>query len=97
MPTRSTGKRAGKTVKLSVSLDAAEVDALRSHAREAFDGNVSAALADALRWARQRRARARLIDELGGPSLTPDEARRIDLEQGNEGARRVGTKRKRVA
>lgn len=73
--------RAGRTVKVSVSLDRDDLATLRRHARESFDGNLSAAFAEAARLIRLREARRRLIDELGGPTLTAESARAIDAEQ----------------
>jgi hypothetical protein len=74
-------RRAGTTVKVSVSLDRKDVAALKRRARESYDGNLSAAFAEAARWIRQREARSRLIDKLGGPTLTPESALAIDAEQ----------------
>jgi hypothetical protein len=74
-------KRAGTTIKVSVSLDREDVAALKRLARQSHHGNLSAAFADAARWIRQREARRRLIDKLGGPTLTPDSAAAIDAEQ----------------
>lgn len=74
-------KRPGRTVKLSVSLDADDVAALRQRAREAYDGNLSAAVSEATKWLRQQAARRRLIDELGGPGLTDEGRAAIDAEQ----------------
>lgn len=74
-------KRAGKTTKVSVSLDANDLAALKRHARESHGGNLSAAVAEAARWIRQREARRRLVDVLGGPTLTADSAAAIDAEQ----------------
>ena len=74
-------KRAGKTIKVSVSLDREDVAVLKRRARESHGGNLSAAFGEAARWLRQREARRRLIDELGGPSLTPEAAAAIDAEQ----------------
>lgn len=66
---------------MSVSLDKEDVAALRRRAKESYDGNLSAAFAEAARWLRQREARRRLIDDLGGPTLTPESAAAIDAEQ----------------
>jgi hypothetical protein len=91
-------KRAGKTVKVSVSLDRADVAALKRRARESHAGNLSAAFSEAAKWLRQREARRRLIEKLGGPTLTPEAAAAIDAEQ--EGGPRYEPKnlrRKRVA
>jgi len=76
-----TQKRAGHTVKVSVSLNREDVAALKRRARESYDGNLSAAFAEAARWIRQREGRRRLIDKLGGPTLTPEAAIAIDAEQ----------------
>jgi hypothetical protein len=73
--------RPGKTVKVSVSLDKAELAALKRSARESHGGNLSAAFSEAARLLTQRQALGRLIDELGGPSLTPEAAAAIDAEQ----------------
>src|SRR5258705_13972402 len=86
-------KRAGKTVKVSVSLDARDVATLKKRAIESYDGNLSAAFAEAARWIRQREARKRLVEELGGPSLTPEASAAIDAEQ--SGGPRYEPKRRR--
>jgi hypothetical protein len=74
-------RRAGKTVKVSVSLNREDISALKRRARQAYGGNLSAAFSEAARWIRQQEARRRLIDELGGPSLTAEGAAAIDAEQ----------------
>ena len=74
-------RRAGRTVKVSVSLDKEDVAALKRRARESYGGNLSAAFAEAARLLRQREARRRLIGELGGSTLTPESAAAIDAEQ----------------
>jgi hypothetical protein len=73
--------RAGRTVKVSISLDREDLATLKRCARESYGGNLSAAFADAARWIRQRDARRRVIEKLGGPSLTPEIADAIDAEQ----------------
>jgi len=91
-------RRAGRTVKVSVSLDRDDVAALKRRARESYEGNLSAAFAEAAKWIRQREARRRLVDKLGGPTLTPDSSAAIDAEQ--EGGPRYEprkTKRTRAA
>jgi hypothetical protein len=87
-------KRAGKTVKVSVSLDKADLAALRRLARASFGGNLSAAFADAARWLRQQEARRSLVDLLGGPILTPAAAAVIEAEQAGPPPRKA---RKRSA
>ncbi len=74
-------KRAGRTVKLSVSLDKDDVAALKRSAKESYGGNLSAAFAEAARLIRQREARRRLVDALGGSTLTAETAAAIDAEQ----------------
>ena len=74
-------RRAGKTIKVSVSLNKDDVAALKRRAKESYDGNLSAAFSEAARWIRQQEARRRLIDKLGGPILTPESAAAIDAEQ----------------
>ncbi len=74
-------KRAGRTVKVSVSLDVDDVAVLRRRARESYGGSLSAAFSEAARWIRQREARRHLVDLLAGPMLTPDMAGAIDAEQ----------------
>jgi hypothetical protein len=73
-------RRAGRTVKVSISLDKSDLAVLKQHAAKAHAGNLSAAFADAARFLRQQAARDRLVDMLGGPSLTPEAARAIDRE-----------------
>ncbi len=92
-------KRAGRTVKISVSLDVEDVAVLKRRARESYDGNLSAAFAEAARWIRQREARRRLVDLLGGPVLTADVNAALDAEQtgpvrrGRAGAKSAGVAR----
>ena len=73
--------RAGRTVKVSISLDKDDLATLKRRARDDYGGNLSAAFADAARWIRQREARRHLIDRLGGPSSTPESAAAIEAEQ----------------
>lgn len=73
-------KRAGRTVKVSISLDRRDLAALKRQARALHQGNLSAAFAEAARLLRQREARTRLVDRLGGPSLTADAALAIEAE-----------------
>ena len=52
-----------------------------AHVSQSYGGNLSATFSEAARLIRQRAARARLIDMLGGPSLTASAAETIDAEQ----------------
>lgn len=88
-------RRAGKTVKVSVSLSTDDIAALRRHAKLVHAGNLSAAFADAAKWIRQREARRQLVETLGGSVLTPDAASAIDLEL--DSAPRRPRSRRRVA
>jgi hypothetical protein len=73
--------RSGKTVKVSISIDKGDLAVLRRRARESYRGNLSAAFSEAARLIRQRAARTRLIDMLGGPTLTASAAGTVDAEQ----------------
>jgi hypothetical protein len=88
-------KRAGRTVKVSISLDVNDIAVLKRRARKSYGGNLSAAFGEAARWIRQREARERLVGLLGGPVLTPDVAAAIDAEQEVLSARRASRKTKR--
>ena len=66
---------------MSVSLPADEVAVLKRRARESYGGNLSAAFSEAAGWMRQLEGRRRLVHLLGGPTLTPDLARAIEIEQ----------------
>jgi len=89
--------RAGNTVKVSVSLDKDDLAALKRRARDSFGGNLSAAFSEAARLIRQREARGRVIDMLGGSTLTPTLAAGIDAEQTGQHARPKKARRARAA
>ena len=74
-------KRSGRTVKVSVSLDKEDLAVLRDYAETSHEGNLSAAFAEAARWIRQRHARRRVVELLGGSTLTPRARDAIDAEQ----------------
>ena len=74
-------RKPGKTVKVSISLDSNDLAVLKRRARESYRGNLSAAFSEAARLIRQREARTRLVEILGGPTLTPSAARAIEAEQ----------------
>lgn len=91
-------RRSGRTVKVSVSLDKHDLASLKRAAKESYDGNLSAAFAEAARWIRQQEARRRLIRMLGGPTLTPESAAQLDAElDGGARAESKKTRRKRAA
>ena len=68
-------------MKVSVSLDREDLALLKKHAQEAHQGNLSAAFAEAAALLRRRDAQRRLIDLLGGPTLTLEAARALEMEQ----------------
>ncbi len=90
-------KRAGKTVKVSVSLDAADVAVLKRQAKASYGGNLSAAFSEAARWMRQREARRRLVTLLGGPMMTPELDTAIAIEQDDRTDARKRRRRKSAA
>ena len=73
-------KRAGGTVKLSISLPKETVAALRSRAERDHGGNVSAVIAELAEEARIFEAMDALIEHLGGPILTDEDRARIDAQ-----------------
>jgi len=73
-------KRAGRTVKISVSVDRDDLQVLKRHAKNVYGGNLSAVLAQTAAFLKQQEARWKLIQHLGGPSLTPEAAMAIDAE-----------------
>ncbi|MBI2893680.1 MAG: hypothetical protein HYY06_09025 [Deltaproteobacteria bacterium] len=77
-------RRNGRTVKVSVSLDKEDLASLKRIARDSYGGNLSSAFAEAARWIRQREARRRLVELLGGPTLTPKSAASIGAELDGE-------------
>lgn len=89
-----TQQRAGKTVKVSVSLHEDDLASLKLAAKRLYRGNLSAAFADAARLIRQREARGRLVEVLGGSVLTPKLSAALDAEIEN-GRRHVAKKRRR--
>lgn len=89
--------RPGKTVKVSISIDKADLAVLRRRARESHRGNLSAAFSEAARLIRQRAARTRLIDMLGGPTLTVGAAQSIDAEQAEHPGASKKARRARAA
>jgi hypothetical protein len=72
--------RAGKTVKVSVSLATEDLAVLKQHAEGSFGGNLSAVFADAAKRLRQKDARTRLLEMLGSVPLTNEAAAAIDAE-----------------
>jgi len=73
--------RAGRTEKISVSLDSEDVRALRRRAELRYAGNLSAAVAEAVRRIREEEGREALVAWLGpAAAMTPAERDAIDAE-----------------
>lgn len=89
--------RSGRTVKVSISIDKGDLAVLRRRARKSHRGNLSAAFSEAARLIRQREARTRLIDMLGGPTLTASAAGTIDAEQAEHPDQPKKSRRARAA
>jgi hypothetical protein len=93
-------RRPGGTVKLSISLDAADIAALRRIARRRYNGNLSGLLADGVRLLREEEGRQALLSWIGKENMpTPEQAEAIRREWGfdKQPARRRPRKRPRVA
>jgi hypothetical protein len=57
-------KRAGRTVKLSISLDASDLELLKKRAKRVSGGNISAAIAETIQIAREWEGREELASWL---------------------------------
>ena len=78
---RDPRSRPGRTEKISVSLDRADVHALRRRAKKLYDGNLSAAVAEGARRIREEEGREALVAWLGQASeATPEERDAIRAE-----------------
>jgi hypothetical protein len=58
-------KRAGRTVKLSISLDRGDFELLKKRAKRVSGGNISAAITETIRIAREWEGREALASWLG--------------------------------
>ena len=65
---RASTSRSGRTQKISVSLNRSDLQALRRRANRLYDGNVSAAIAEAARRVREEEGREELLAWLGKAS-----------------------------
>lgn len=73
--------RAGRTEKISVSLDKGDLDALRRRAKKLYGGNLSAAIAEGARRIREQEGREALLAWLGpAADLTEDQRAAIHTE-----------------
>lgn len=78
---RKTPARAGRTEKISVSLDSSDLRALRRRAKKLCGGNLSAAIAEGARRIREEEGREALVAWLGDAGeATPEEREAIRAE-----------------
>jgi Arc/MetJ-type ribon-helix-helix transcriptional regulator len=87
-------KRAGKTTKISVSLDDAAVAVLRRRAARLYRGNLSAAVAEGVRRVQEeegREALARWLGE-GRPALTQEDIDEVRAEWLGKGPKKRRTR-----
>jgi hypothetical protein len=76
-----SSERAGRTEKISISIDRLDLEALRRRAKQLYDGNLSAAVAEGARRIREQEAREALVAWLGPASeATPEEREAIRAE-----------------
>ena len=87
------GKRPGQTIKLSISLDPSDVALLKKRAKRVFGGNISAAIADTIRIAREVEGREALAAWLGEgreePSAATMDSIRVEWAGAKRGRRRT--------
>lgn len=82
---REARSRPGRTEKISVSLDRADVRALRRRAKQLYGGNLSAAVAEGAQRIREEQGREALVTWLGpAADVTPEEREAIRAEWGTE-------------
>jgi hypothetical protein len=75
---RSRPARAGKTEKVSISLDRSDLNLLRRRARRLYGGNLSAVVAEGVRRIREEEGRKALVAWLGNAAdATPSELEAI--------------------
>jgi hypothetical protein len=87
-------KRAGQTVKLSISLAPEDVELLEKRAKRVTGGNVSAAVADVIRIAREWEGREQLAAWLGEGRAEPSAEIMDAIRAEWRGARRTRRTRK---
>ncbi|SRR5258708_34202010 len=93
---RNPGPRAGRTQKVSVSIDSADLRALRRRAKKMYRGNLSAAIAEGARRIREQEGREALVAWLGAAAhSTPEEGQAIRAEW--QAPQKAPKKRKRRA
>jgi len=89
-------ERSGRTDKISVSLERADLKALRRRARKLYGGNLSAVIAEGVQRIREEEDREALVDWLGDAGRASAEQRgRVRAEWAGERARRRVTRRRK--
>jgi hypothetical protein len=88
-------KRAGRTVKLSISIDRQDLEILRKRANRVSGGNVSAAIAEAIHIAKEWEGRKALLTWLGEGREEPSRETMESIRAEWRGAR--GNKRRTKA
>lgn len=73
-------RRREPTGKVSITVGAEDLKLLRARAKRLHDGNLSAAVADGVRWLREEEATVRLLERLGAPPLSDGRYREILAE-----------------
>lgn len=85
--------RAGRTEKISVSLDRSDVHALRRRAKKLYNGNLSAAVAEGARRIREEEGREALVAWLGqAAEATPEEQETVRAEWHDDPPKRRRTR-----
>jgi len=83
-PVQRQRPRAGRTEKVSVSLDRADLLMLRKRARRLHGGNLSAVIADGVRLVREEEGRQALLAWLGEAGKTTPEQQDAIREEWRE-------------
>jgi Arc/MetJ-type ribon-helix-helix transcriptional regulator len=93
--TRRRSGRAGRTAKVSISLDRSDLSMLRKRARRLYGGNLSAVIAEGVRRIQEEAGREALVRWLGeAGQTTPEQREAIRAEWRGEAVRR---RRRRIA
>jgi hypothetical protein len=78
---KKSSNRAGRTHKVSVSIDAADLAVMRKRARRLYGGNLSAVIGEGVRLIREEEGRDALVAWIGADGhTTPEEAEAIRAE-----------------
>jgi hypothetical protein len=75
MPRPNRVSRAGRTEKVSVSVDRADLSIIRRRARRLYGGNLSAVIAEGVRRIKEEEGREALVSWLGDAAIASDDER----------------------